>query len=98
MTFADARQVFATLLTHQFGAKTSVQEIRLAAVAKNAGRIGQKYAYIVEHSPFIDQLSVELQIRMALANGQGLFGHLPTVLQEQTPQGVVGRIVLIYNV
>ena len=48
--------------------------------------IGQEYAYVMQQSPILDKLSVEVELRMCIHYPEGLVRHVATVLQQQASQ------------
>ena len=48
--------------------------------------IGHEYAYVMQQSPILDKLSVEVELWMCIHYPQGFVGHVATVLQQQASQ------------
>ena len=57
--------------------------------------IGHEYAYVMQQSPILDKLSVEVELWMCIHYPEGLVGHVATVLYQQFSQLVVLGIVFI---
>ena len=48
--------------------------------------IGHEYAYVMQLSPILDKLSVEVELWMCIHYPQGFVGHVATVLYQQSAQ------------
>ena len=57
--------------------------------------IGHEYAYVMQQSPILDKLSVEVELWMCIHYPQGFVGHVATVLYQQFSQLVILGIVFI---
>ena len=57
--------------------------------------IGHEYAYVMQQSPILDKLSVEVELRMCIHYPEGLVSHVATVLYQQSSQLVILGIVFI---
>ena len=82
---------------HQLRAQAAVTDIRLCAMAGNAGRVTAKDADVVEHSCLFDKLPVEFQLGMTVANLQSPRCHSTAVNKQNMAQLIVGRIILVYD-
>ena len=77
MTFADTSVPLVTLLPQQLCSDESVTDVWLRALAEDGGGMTPAYADVVEHSGFLEEGSVGVQLRMLAGEEQTAVGHLP---------------------
>ena len=70
-------------------------DIWSVAMAIYSRGIGHEYAYVMQQSPILDKLSVEVELWMCIHYPQGFVGHVATVLYQQSSQLVILGIVFI---
>ena len=95
MPLAHSCQCLISLITQYLAPGPAVLDIRTCAMAMYPRGIGQEYAYVMQQSPILDKLSVEVELRMCIHYPEGLVRHVATVLQQQASQLGFLRIVLI---
>lgn len=95
MSLAHSRQGFVSLLSEYLASYSAMLDIWACAVAMYSGSVGHEYAYVMQQSPILDKLSVEVELRMCIHYPEGLVSHVATVLYQQSSQLVILGIVFI---
>ena len=70
-------------------------DIWSVAMAIYSRGIGHEYAYVMQQSPILDKLPVEVELWMCIHYPEGLVGHVATVPYQQTSQLFILGIVFI---
>ena len=86
MTLGNTGMTWPPLLPEQFTANRTVAQIGFCAVTEDRWCIAPPYTNVVQHRCFLDELPVNLQFGMAVANLQTAVCHLSRVLYEQLSQ------------
>jgi hypothetical protein len=70
-----------SLSTQHLTAYLAVQQVRLSAVAEDAGSIAPAHANVMEHSRLLQKLLVKLQLGVTTTNKQATVGDLSRMKQ-----------------
>ena len=97
VAFTHACYPFQPLPAHELCPEITVQQVGGCAVAVNAGCVGQVDAYVVEHGGLGHKIHIDVEAGLLLGNGQGALRHLAAVLKEQSLQGGIVVVVLVYD-
>ena len=95
MSLAHSRQGFVSLLSEYLASYSAMLDIWACAVAIDTWGIGHVYADVMQQSPILDKLPVEVELRMCIHYPEGLVSHVATVLYQQSSQLVILGIVFI---
>ena len=95
MSFADTGMALVALTAQQLGAYESVAYIVFVTIAIDARGMAPAHPDIMQHGCLLEEVCVQLQLRMTAGYEQAAVGHLSRVLQEQATQVVILRVVLI---
>ena len=71
----------SVLTAQQLTANKTVAQVVLGALTMDARCMAPADANIVEHGSFLDELCLDGQLRMSLADEQAAVGHLPRMFQ-----------------
>ena len=82
--------------TQKSGSEQSVADIWLRPMAVDAGRVGEEYTDIMEHSSSLD-IGLVKQQRLAVSNLKSQISHRPTVADINIPQGCACGIIFVNN-
>ena len=80
------RRLAEMLFAEQIGSEISVGYIRGSAMAVYAGRIGQEYAYVMEHGRFLHHGPVKRQMA-TVSYFKSQRGNSAAVAQKNIPKG-----------
>jgi hypothetical protein len=83
------------LLAQYLATYQSVAQIVLSAVAVDAGGMAPANADVVQHGRLFQKLNINRQFRVLSANAQTAVSHLTRVLQKQSVQVIVLRVVFV---
>ena len=86
MTLAHSCQVIMSLFSQDLPTYLAMLDIWSIAMAMYSRGIGHEYAYVMQQSPILDKLSVEVELRMCIHYPEGLVSHVATVLYQQSSQ------------
>lgn len=86
MTLAHSCQVIISLFSQYFPTYLAMLDIWSIAMAMYSRGIGHEYAYVMQQSPILDKLSVEVELRMCIHYPQGSVCHVAAVLYQQFAQ------------
>lgn len=86
MSLAHSRQVIISLFSQDLPTYLAMLDIWACAVAIDTWGIGHVYADVMQQSPILDKLSVEVELRMCIHYPEGLVSHIATVLYQQSSQ------------
>ncbi len=70
-------------------------DIRPIAIAVYSRGIGHEYTYVMQQSPILDKLSVEVELRMCIHYPQGSVCHVAAVLYQQFAQ--LGFLFILFT-
>lgn len=96
MSLADAGVAWKAFRAHDLSTYYSVADIRFGAIAFYPRRITPEDANVVEHCSLYDELPVECQFGMGVANLHGTFHDQRAVCDENPAELVVVRVVFVY--
>ena len=97
MSLADACHPFQSLLAHEFGAKSSVEQVGLRAVAVDARRVGEEDADVVQHGRLFHKLAVDGECRVAARYLECPLRDLAAMQQQEFAQRFIVGVVFIYQ-
>ena len=86
MSLAHSRQVIISLFSQDLPTYLAMLDIWACAVAIDTWGIGHVYADVMQQSPILDKLSVEVELRMCIHYPEGFVSHVATVLYQQSSQ------------
>jgi hypothetical protein len=81
MALTNTGVPFISFFTQNTTTNQPVPDIMLLTVTEDAWRMAPADANIVEHGSFLDELCLDGQLRMSLADEQAAVGHLPRMFQ-----------------
>jgi hypothetical protein len=85
-----------TLTPQQFGTYDAVSQVRLNAVTADGGCVTPAYTDIVEHGGFFQELTVEPEFGVSIAEHETTVGDLSRMFQQQFFQVIIFRIIFVY--